>query len=344
MSDQAVHGLGCPRCGGIVPIPEGQVLVNCPYCDQRSVVGGDRGYLRNQVPDQIDRMKAEQSARDFMGSSMQIAAGLKDKAQISEVFLVHLPFWSAWGRGVAWGFGQVEVGSGDNKHYEPREKKVMKDLTWNGVACDVGEFGVRKISLVGRSLEPFNGDQLHQTGMVFEPVGSDEEALEDARTAFEGAVKDEVKLDRQAQLFTRILSPRLGVVYYPVWVVRYLFRERSFQVVVDGFDGKVLYGKAPGNLLMRALSLVAGMAVGAFLAIDVPAFILSASSNSSSNDNPLAIVAIAFVGGIALMAGGYHRFRHGEHYEFNRYKGNDSGSDIQIAGVDISKTIKELVK
>jgi hypothetical protein len=343
MSEQAVQGLGCPRCGGIVQIPEGQILVNCPYCDQRSVVGGDRGFQRYQVPGRIERAQAEQSARDFMSSSAQIASGLKNKAQITEIFLVHLPFWSAWGRGVAWGFGQVEVGSGDDKHYEAREKKVLKDLTWNGVACDVGEFGVRKISLQGRPLEPFNGDQLHQTGMVFEPVGSDEEALENARSAFEEAVRDEVKMDRQAQLFTRILSPRLGVVYYPVWVVRYVFRERSFQVVVDGFDGKVLYGKAPGNLLMRALSLVAGMAVGAFLAIDVPAFILSATSDSS-NDNPLAIVAIAFVGGLALMAGGYQRFRHGEHYEFNRYKGKDGGSDIQIAGVDISKTIKDFVK
>ena len=345
MSEQALQGLGCPRCGGIVKIPEGQVLVICPYCDQRSVVGGDRGFQRYQVPARIERARAEQAARDFMGSSAQIASGLKSKAQISEVFLVHLPFWSAWGRGVAWGFGQVEVGSGDHKRYEARERKVMKDLTWNGVACDVGEFGVRKISLQGRPLEPFNSDQLHQSGMVFEPVGSDEAALETARAAFQEAVRDEVKLDRTAQLFTRILSPHLGVVYYPVWVVRYTFRERSFQVVVDGFDGQVLYGRAPGNLLMRAFSVVAGMAVGAFLAIDVPAFIIySTGSSSDSKDNPFVFIIGAFLAGIALMGGGYNRFRHGEHYEFNRYKGKDSGSDIQIAGVDLSKTLEDIIR
>lgn len=339
MSEQAVQGLGCPRCGGIVPIPEGQVLVSCPYCDQRSVVSGERGIQRYQVPARIDRAQAEQAARSFMGSSAQITSGLQNKAQITEVFLVHLPFWSAWGRGVAWGFGQVKVGSGDDVRYEAREKKVVKDLTWNGVACDVGEFGVRRISLQGRPLEPFNSDRLHQTGMVFEPVGSDEEALERARTAFQDTVKDDVKLDRVAQLFTRILSPHLGVVYYPVWVARYVFRNRSYQVVVDGFDGKVLYGKAPGNLLMRALALVAGMAVGAFLAIDVPSFMLYTSDGS---DDLMAVVAGAFVGGIALMVGGYSRFRYGEHYEFNRYKGKDTGPEIRLAGVDLSDLPKQL--
>jgi hypothetical protein len=128
-------------------------------------------------------------------------------------------------------------------------------------------------------------------------------------------------------------------VYYPVWVVRYVFRERSFQVVVDGFDGKVLYGKAPGNLLMRALALVAGMAAGAFLAIDVPAFFLSAADNT---DDLLAIVAGAFIGGLALMIGGYSRFRYGEHYEFNRYKGKDTGPEIRLAGLNLADLPRQL--
>ena len=142
MSEQALKGLGCPRCGGIVPVPEGQVLVACPYCEQRSVVSGEHGVRRYQVPQRIDRAQAEQSGRGFMSSNPQIASGLRQQAQITEVFLVHLPFWAAWGRGVAWAFGQVKVGSDEHSHYEAREKKVVRDLAWNGVACDVGEFGV----------------------------------------------------------------------------------------------------------------------------------------------------------------------------------------------------------
>ena len=41
MSSASITGLSCPRCGGMVPIPEGQFLVACPYCDLRSVVSSD---------------------------------------------------------------------------------------------------------------------------------------------------------------------------------------------------------------------------------------------------------------------------------------------------------------
>jgi hypothetical protein len=323
MSEQALHGLACPRCGGTVPIPEGQVIVLCPFCEQRSLVSGERGVLRYQIPLRIDRARAQAAMQGFLTSSSQIANGLLKDARVSEVFLVHLPFWSAWGRGVAWTFGQEKVGSGDNVRYDPREKHAVKDLQWNGVACDVGEFGVRRISLDGRPLEPFNGESLHQSGMVFEPVGSDEDALAQAEQAFQDTVRLATGMARTAQLFTRLLSPQLGLVYYPVWVVRYLYHGRSFQVVVDGFDGAVLYGKAPGNLFFRAVSLVGGMALGAFLAIDVPAAIIALSS--SSDDDLFGFVLAAFGAGLALMYAGYRRFRYGEHFEFHRYKEKSKG-------------------
>jgi hypothetical protein len=34
-------GLACPRCGGMVTIPEGQAIVICPYCDLRSSVSAE---------------------------------------------------------------------------------------------------------------------------------------------------------------------------------------------------------------------------------------------------------------------------------------------------------------
>jgi hypothetical protein len=52
---EALHGLGCPRCGGMVPVPEGQVIVICPFCDLRSVMQGERGVRRYQVPCRVDQ-------------------------------------------------------------------------------------------------------------------------------------------------------------------------------------------------------------------------------------------------------------------------------------------------
>ena len=114
----------------------------------------------------------------------------------------------------------------------------------------------------------------------------------------------------------RIVRLRLGVVYYPLWVIRYQFRGRTFQVVVDGNSDKVLYGKAPGNTFYRAGVLVGGMAAGSFITIDVPALVISFSNGSSHNNNSGAFIIGAIVGGLGIMYAAFRAFRYGEEYEF----------------------------
>ena len=96
-------------------------------------------------------------------------------------------------------------------------------------------------------------------------------ARDAAEREFQEQLNRRASLDRLSQMFVRAFRRRLGLVYYPLWVLRYLYRGRSFQVVLDGYSGKVLYGKAPGNTIYRAAILVLSMAAGAFVAIDVSA-------------------------------------------------------------------------
>lgn len=316
---QTSKGLACPRCGGVIQIPEGYIIVHCPFCDLRSIVHGDKGILRYQVPVKTSRDQAIQGLPKFF-SNMAIARDVRSKSKVTEVFLAYLPFWALWGKALGWAFGQKQVGSGDNKRYEAREVKLVQELVWTGAACDVGEFGVQKISLTDQPLEHFDTDVLHSNGMVFEPVGSFSDAQHAAEQDFQDKVSSAANLNRISQLFVRFINKRFGLVYYPLWVIRYLYKERAFQVVADGFSGKVLYGKAPGNVLYRAAALVAGMAIGSFLIVDVPALILSNSSNSSSNDNPFGFMLAVFAIGIGLMIFAYRAFRYGEQYEYGGAK------------------------
>jgi hypothetical protein len=310
----ALEGLNCPKCGGILPIPEGEVIVHCPYCDLRSVVSGEHGLKRYQVAGRIDRQKAVDAVYGFLGGHMGIATDARRKDKVTETFLAYLPFWAGWGRVLAWGFGERKVGSGDNERYEPREVRVVEEMSWNGAACDVGEFGVSQVPLNDQQLQPYNVDSLHRSGLVFEPVGSTTDADTAAKQSFAARVQGKLGLDRVSQVFTRTVRPRLGLVYYPLWVTRYTYRSRTFQVVVDGATGQVLYGRAPGNNLYRAGVLVAGMASGALIGIDLPALILSGSNNSHSNNLPVFAIGL-FIFGLGLMWAAYRTFRYGEQYE-----------------------------
>jgi hypothetical protein len=323
----------------MVPIPEGQQIVQCPYCELRSYVRGERGIRRYQVPLRVQRQAALQSLGQFLSKTIAIARDAARNARPNEAFVVFLPFWTVWARVAGWAFGQKRVGSGDNQRYEPREVRIVQELTWNGAACDVGEFGVTQVTPVEQDLQPFDPEAMHNEGMVFEPVGSASEARSAAENQFQTQVQAKAGLERLSQLFMRILRTRFALVYHPLWVLRYLYRERAYQVVVDGYTGKVLYGKAPGNTLYRAAMLVGGMALGAFLAVDGPALLFYLAGDSSDGGNLFIAAIVAFVIGLGIMAAAYRLFRHGEQYE---YRSAPAASKLPLTQVPVLEMISQV--
>ncbi len=337
MNEQtSLQGLSCPNCGGMVPIPEGQVIVKCPFCDMRSFVKGERGLRRYQVQQRVPREAAVKSMQQFLSKNFAVARDAARQAQVTEVFLAYLPFWVVWERMAGWAFGQVRVGSGDHSHYEPRENKIVEENTWNGAACDTGEFGVNEVPLTTQALEPFNPDKLHAAGMVVEPDSSFSDAKAAAQSSTEAKVRRKANLERISQLFVRSFRQRFGLVYYPLWIIRYLYRGRAFQVVVDGYGGQVLYGKAPGNTLYRAAMLVGGIALGAFLTVDASSFLLS--QTHSDNNGGIAGLAVIAVG-LGIMAIAYRAFRFGEQFE---YRSGRSGLPGLGQAADIMTTVKDV--
>jgi hypothetical protein len=343
---ESTHGLSCPNCGGMVPIPEGQRIVRCPFCDLRSQVRGDLGLQRYQVAQRVSREQAVQAMRNFLKGHRAIASDTASQSRLSEAFLAYIPFWTGWARVLSWVFGQKQVGSGDNKRYEPREVRVVQEMNWNGVACDVGEFGVERVPINPQALDTFDADELHEKGMVFEPVGSVSDARQQAEDEYKNVVQKTAKLDRVAQVFIRFVRQRLGLVYYPLWVLRYLYKGRVFQVVVDGHTGQTLYGKAPGSTFYRAAMLVGGMIAGALLAIDGSslAFYIAMRASDSDNSGGLFLLGLgALVVGFGLIGVAYRTFRYGEQFEYRLHKPDkESASDMISKLTDVEKWLDQL--
>ena len=329
---EAAVGLACPNCQGRLKIPDGVRIIRCPFCDLRSLVRGERGVMRYQAPRRLDRAAALEKVKGYL-RGLDRAPGLSRRASFTDLFVVYLPFWSEWAEIGAWVFGKKQVGSGKSRRLEPREVRLLGRRNWNQAACDVHEFGVNDISLAGQQLEAFDPDALHADGMVFEPVTAGGAAWAEASLSIDEDVRAEAKLDQIASAHIHRIGGRRALVYYPLWVARYTFRERSYQVVVDGTDGKVLYGKAPGNIWFRAAALIAGFAVGALILVDGTALASQVVIHSDDSDSAALLCLPPVLGG-AIMLAAYRRFRFGELLErrmaFRRKRPSPSSAGGQL--------------
>lgn len=335
------QGLTCPNCTATVPVPEGVRIVECPSCHIRSFVQGERGVRRWQVPRKVEREQAERSVKAFF-SGMNKASDLRSKADIKELFLVYLPYWRVAAMVAGWMFGRVKSG---NDSTRPIEVEVMEEMHWNDAAADVSEFGVHQVSLSKNDLQPYDDDLLHAEGMVFEPAESPTEALEEARQHFEHRGRAKKSLARKFFEKFHVLRPQLSLVYYPLWVARYEYRGRNYQVVVDGVKGTVLYGKAPGNILYRAAMLVGGMALGNLILVNgtIIAAQIAFYTTDSDSDGAMALLCLPPVIGLALVAAAYRAFRYGEEVE-TRQKGAEKAvaSSTTSGSGALSDTVRSL--
>jgi hypothetical protein len=287
----------------------------------------------------VTREQAIQAMQGFLSEKKAIARDAASKGILTEAFIVYLPFWASWARVLGWIFGQERVRHNDRTDYRPKEVRLAQDFSWSGAACDVGEFGVQTIPLTGQTLEPFDPESLHAKGMVFEPVGSVSDAQAAAQADFKDRIDRAAALDRVSQVFVRSIRQRFGLIYYPLWVLRYTYRGRAYQVVVDGYSGLVLYGKAPGNTLYRAAVLVGGTALGAFMLVDLSAAAFAIAFNMEGDGVGVFIVGglAAIVIGFGLMATAYRKFRYGEQFEYRR-----DGPKASMDWLQVGKSIAQM--
>jgi hypothetical protein len=309
-STNKTQGLICPECSGVVPIAEGERIVECPFCHTYSLVQGERGVRRWQVPQVVERERALQTVRSFF-RGMKKARDLAQEAQIKDTFLIYLPYWRVEAFVAGWMFGRVKSGKDSTR---PVEVQISELMHWNDAAVDVAEYGVHQVAISKEALEPYDSDHLHAVAMVFEPSESHSDALEEAGRHF--TYRGRQKQSLRTKFFEKFhfLRQRLSIVYYPLWVSRYEYHKRNYQVVVDGVDGRILYGKAPGNIFYRAAALVGGLAAGNFILVN-GTLLAGTIIDSSDDGDGLALIFVPIALGIGLIAAGYRAFRYGEEVE-----------------------------
>ena len=337
--EKIIKGITCPSCNGELDIKEGIHSFNCKYCGTLLVIKGETGTLKYYVPRKLKREDAIAKAYNWLGTGMSKAKGLRALAKVEDAFLVFIPYWRVKADVVGWVFGQEKRTSTSNgrttTYYVDVEKKIQNTFDRTYSACDVAELGVKKINLAGDTILPVDFESLQNEGMMFNIIASEKEAFDYAKNSFSTEARNSVSLYNVTFEHLDLIREAIDIIYYPLWVVRYTFENRTYQVVIDGEDGSVCYGKAPGNNLYRAIMGILGTGIGMFLTTFFGLFILFEVDEKF----PFIAFLISFVLGCYLISLGYKKFRYGgELEEGTGLDGKENKQSAKISTEDFTKS------
>ena len=306
MADLSV-GLNCPACGGAIAIQEGESVLNCQYCGSTLFIEGDQGIQTIAFKNKLTKESTISSSQGWWKSGLK-ARDLKRTGKIIEVYPIYIPFWSTTARVAGWVCGYEERRHSDSKgntYVEriPKEVMVLNDYRYSEIACDPGDLGIKSLkNLSGeRSFADF------EMIPTFETTTSKDVATKDAQKKAEEWGRDQANVPNVTFERLYVIPHNMSIIYYPIWVVRYSYRDRMYINTVDGVTGKVLSGRAPGDPLFQSLAITFGSAVSGIIS---GAGLLLAAFADTGQSNAYFAIGGFVIGGIILY-GTYRFFRQG---------------------------------
>lgn len=300
--------MNCPQCGGAVTFQEGEYIDFCNYCGTSlRLIESEKMYSTVMFRCKTEKPGVIAAAMKWFDEGLK-ARDLEKVAEIREVYPIYLPFWRVRGRVAGWVCGYREEtrtrrdARGNIQTYTeriPMEVMVLRDMEWSEIACDPGDLLIRRApSLTGEAV-------LHNPGDIptFEATTSIDDAAERGKNAIISSAVASAHVPNITFQKVNYIQKYIGMVYYPIWIVRYRYKERGYFLTVDGITNQPLSGRAPGDPLYQALAMACGASASGILAGLGTMFGLLLDS--------WIIVAGSIIGGIGILYGAYRFFRFG---------------------------------
>ncbi|QDA31151.1 hypothetical protein FH039_05445 [Thermococcus indicus] len=243
----------CPRCGAEFEAEGG--MVTCPYCGFQIRLGEVRTFtypLRVEDP--------WKPLVSFIRLQRLSPNDVEWKAQLIERELLYVPFYVFFVRaeGVAHTGGFSYDGAGH-----------VEFFNYVTVPAAEGFDELINYPLPTRGRRYFDG---RVGGKLVEKTLSEEEAQKKLRSEVRGMLEKEARhyfYWGSVEVGMPTFELRLdGLVYYPIWRLRYRYGFLTHRAYVDGADGRIPYGEFPIALPKRFVNFTLGsllLASGFFL-------------------------------------------------------------------------------
>ncbi len=242
-----VDVIKCPHCGAPIAFEPGEILATCKYCGFTVVIetGQTFTYEHSILLNKYDPVQVEEPIKEWMREGFMKPSDLERKANISQKELVYLPFWVV----------SVEAKSTYKGIFEritpavTKEGTIEKDYEWLVLARKASEFPTREYNVPLEGKIAYDFRRIEGFAQVFNSEIDKAEAEEQAKAEIENnhrflAQRD---VDKIIEMKTEIKIEETVYLHAPIWFVKYEYKRKTYQLILDGSTGGVIKGDIPSK-------------------------------------------------------------------------------------------------
>jgi len=242
-----VEEIKCSHCGAPIAFEPGEILATCKYCGFTVVIetGQTFTYEHSLLLNKYDPTQVEEQIREWMREGFMKPSDLARKAKIAEKELIYLPFWVV----------SVRARSSYKGIFEritpavAKEGTIEKDYDWLVLARKAAVFPTRdyEVPLEGKIAYDFR--RIEGFAKVFNSEIDKTEAEEQAKAEIENNHRflAQQDVDKIIEMKTEIKVEETVYLHAPIWFIKYDYKGKTYQLILDGSTGSVIRGDIPSK-------------------------------------------------------------------------------------------------
>ncbi len=228
-----------------MPFSPGEIIATCKYCGYTAVIetGAAFSFEHSFLLNKFDLMQIEQPVKDWMQGGFIKPSDLSRKSKIVEKNLVYLPFWVVSARASSSYKGIFE-------RISPaivKEGKIEKEYDWLVLARKASDFPTHEYNVPLEGKVPYDFRKIEGFASVLNSEVDREEAVELTRQQIDVHHRFLVEqdVDRVMEMKTEVEVDQAVYLHAPVWFVKYEYKNKAYQMLLDGSTGTVIKGDIP---------------------------------------------------------------------------------------------------
>lgn len=242
-----VHEIKCSHCGAPLSFDPGEIVATCKYCGYTTVIETGKAFTleHSMLLNKYDPIQIEEVAKSWMQSGFLKPPDLARKSKVIEKSLIYIPFWIVTAEAETTYKGVFE-------RVTPavvKDGQIKKKYNWLILARKATEFPTREydVPLEGKVTYDFRKIENHAKTLNSE-IDRDE-ALEKAKEEIEEHHKYLVQqdVDKIIEIKNEINVSQAVYLHAPIWFIKYEYKGKTYQLMIDGASGTVVKGDIPSG-------------------------------------------------------------------------------------------------